>query len=480
MIQGENMQHCWTTASVCCLLAIFLPFSSTAQTTPFRRPQVHSPNGRPNLLPDTVTAIHIFHVLDGKGIQTVIPKHRLRSGSFAVDGYISGLVVFCEDEITVTAEGRRFSRLFKNPDGSFSAKFFGRLEPGAFPGRVMEYPYFETSDAELPERPDEAVLQDGYSLVPKVTGDAVSPRRMLQLALETDDQRWETTIQQNGFEKTLLDGKRLDAPPRALYVGTRLKRLQSEIPDFDQRLHAIRQGIAGVEQRLGRRLVSEVVLLDYAAIHNAITCENSDEIWFYIEAFREEPVPELETIAAHEAIHKYVDQMGFTRSSALRKWFSNVKGHDPLSRERFLLLTQGIMPADAEASESENRLFFAFIDERNFLKDRKGGHSRDNLDEFCTSFVHSLLHIHRLENNLKRRILLHDQTRYKLTDSEKKELLETYRKTLAVFKDVLRPQGGTDSAADHLVFADGAATAAQVQTHLNQRVTTAALTEDSE
>lgn len=480
MIQGGNMQYYWTTASVFCIFAILFPFTSTAQTTPFRRLNVHSPAGQPDLLLDTVTAIQIFHVLDGETLKTVIPKHRLPSGFFAVDGYISGLVVFCEDEMTVQAEGRRFSRLSKNRDGSFSAKYFGRLEPGAVPRRVSDNTYFETSEAGLSQRRDDAVLQAGYSLFPEVTGNAVSRGQMLQLALATDDHRREITIQQNGFEKILLDVKRLDDRPRAVYVGTRLERLKSEIPDFDQRLHAIQKGIAGVEQRLGRRLISEMVLLDYAAIHNAISCEKSDDIWFYIETFREEPVPELETIAAHEAIHKYVDQKGFTRSSALRNWFSDLKGLDLFSMERFLLLTQGILPADAETSESENSLFFAFIDERNFLEDRKGGHSRDNLDEFCTSFIHSLLHIHRLESNLKRRILLHDQTRPDLTGSEKKEMLNMFRKTLAVFNDVLRPQEGVELAADLLVFEDGMATAAQVQTHLNQRATTAALTENSE
>ncbi len=472
------MQPYWTTASVFCVLAILFPFVSTAQTIPFRRPHIQA--RQTGLLLDTVSAIHVFHVLDGESLRTVIPKDRLHTDSVTVDGYISGLVVFCENEITVQAEGRRFSRLTKNPDGGFSAKYFGRLEPGAVPPRVSDHTYFEPSKAGLSEEPDDEILQAGYSLFPKVTGDALSPRQILRLALETEDERREIAIHQRGFEKSALKMKNPDARPRAVYIGTRLARLRSEIPDFEARWAAIQKGISGVEQRLGRPLISDVVLLDYAAIHNAISCENSDDIWFYIETFREEPVPELETIAAHEAIHKYVDQRRLTRSDALRKWFSDLKGHDLFSMERFLLLTQGMLPADAEASDDENRLFFAFIDERNFLEDRKGGHSRDNLDEFCTSFIHSALHIHRLEGNLNRRILPQDDTRHQWTGSEKKALLKTFQGTLRVFRKVLNRRAIADSTPDQLVFANAMATAAQVQIQPDQGVTGAVLTRHRE
>ncbi|MFW5640218.1 MAG: hypothetical protein ACOC0H_03530 [Thermodesulfobacteriota bacterium] len=472
------MQHYWTTASVFCVLAILFPFVSTAQTSPFRRADIQA--RQTDLLLNTVTAIHVFHVLDGESLRTVIPKGRLHSDSFTVDGYISGLVVFCENEMTVQAEGRRFSRLNKNPDGSFSAKYYGRLDPGAVSARIGDYTYFETPNAGWSKKPDEEILQSGYSLFPKVTGDALSPRQILQLALETEDDRREITIHQKGFEKSALKMRNPDAGHRAVYIGTRLARLRNEIPDFEARWAAIQKGISGVEKQLGRHLISRVVLLDYAAIHNAISCENSDDIWFYIETFREEPVPELETIAAHEAIHKYVDQRQLTRSDALRKWFSDLKGYDLFSMERFLLLTQGMLPADAEASEAENSLFFAFIDERNFLEDRKGGHSRDNLDEFCTSFIHSVLHIHRLKGNLNRRILLHDDIRRELTDSEKKALLKTFRESLAIFNDMLRLREDADSAPDRSVFTAGMATAAQVHIHSHRRVTTAAIAEHSE
>ncbi len=460
MNQGGNMQHYWSTASVFCVLAILFPFVSTAQTSPFRRTDIQV--RQTDLLLNTITAIHVFHVLDGESLRTVIPKDRLHSDFFTVDGYISGIVVFCENEMTVQAEGRRFSRLSKNPDGSFSAKYFGRLDPGAVRARVGDHTYFETPNAGGSEKPD-AVLRAGYSLFPEITGDAVSPRQKLRLALETEADRWEITIHQKGFEKSLLNIKSPDARPRAVYIGTRLAHLRYEIPDFDARWAAIQKGISGVEGQVGRHLISRVVLLDYAAIHNAVTSQKSDDIWFYIETFREEPIPELETIAAHEAIHKYVDQRRLTRSSVLRKWFSDLKGHDLFSMERFLLLTQGMLPADADPSDTENSLFFAFIDERNFLEDRKGGHSRDNLDEFCTSFIHSVLHIHRLKGNLNRRILLHDDTCRELTGSEKKELLKTFQGTLTVFKEVLHLCADVDSAPDHLVFTNGMAIAAQVR-----------------
>ena len=152
----------------------------------------------------------------------MIPKDRLHSGSVTVAGYISGLVVFCDEDMTIQAEGRRFSRLKMNPDGSFSAKYFGRLGPGAVPTRVSEHTYFETSNSGISKTPEDEILHAGYSLFPEVTGDAVGSRPILRLALETAEDRREIAIHQKGFEKSALRIKHPDTYPQAVYIGTRL------------------------------------------------------------------------------------------------------------------------------------------------------------------------------------------------------------------------------------------------------------------
>ncbi|MFP4349116.1 MAG: hypothetical protein ACOCWY_03750 [Thermodesulfobacteriota bacterium] len=406
-----------------------------------------SPSGRG--LADRITAIRLYGVRNGEPIQKTIRKADIQhSRSFAFQGYASGIVVFCEEEMTVRLERERFPKILKKRDGGFAAKYFGDLIADMVPASIRDNNYFEGTRSEVPRETKKQFLKGGYSYFPKVTGNAVGRDNPIRINFEQGKEQFQVEIRQEGFQSgpILNDDHNGSDPRRFHYVGNRLDLLKSRIPDFDLRLAAIQRGIDRVESRLEPDLVSKVILLDYHGIRNAISCEDSDDVWFYIETFEQEPIGELETISAHETLHKYVDRRRLVRHPMVRKRFADLKGFDLISYERFLMVTQGIAPRHPHAADPENRLFFEFINERHFLEDRKGGHSGDNLDEFCTSFLHSLLYIERLEENLNRPIQIGDEAGRLLNGSERKRIVDAYAKTLAVFKKILEEEGrlGTD------------------------------------
>lgn len=221
------------------------------------------------------------------------------------------------------------------------------------------------------------------------------------------------------------------------YHGTRLAELEAQLPDFKQRLGAIGRGITFVEEAVGAALVSEVVILDYSAVENAVTRNDSDAVWFYIETFRGEPIDELETIAAHETLHKYIDRRRLIHSTRVRELFSHLKGFGLFSLERFLMVSQGIVSSEDETPDPAGETFFRFISEKHFIENRKGGHAGDNLDEFCTSFIHSVLYLHRLEENLSRPIRQSDGLDRFLSEAEQRDILDAYTRALEIFKDAI-------------------------------------------
>jgi len=91
--------------------------------------------------------------------------------------------------------------------------------------------------------------------------------------------------------------------------------------------------------------------------------------------------------------------------------------------------------------------YIDFINEKNFLAGSKGGHSQDNLDEFCTSMLHSLMFPELIRTNLHSPLEI-DNTRPSLylSNEEKMEILVFYRKMIKSFTTVI----GSDKSG-HLI-----------------------------
>ena len=381
-------------------------------------------------LREKVRMIKLYTVHDGKTMNRMIGPEELQSGrGIEVEGYVTGVLVLANSEMRARVDGQSMSNIKSNGDGTYSIKYFGKVaayEIGVTPFNT--YYQKRTGDHGSPG------FIEGYSLFPRVVGDAVSPNNTFQIFLESGDSDSSILIRQRGYSTLENPGRAAqptDSPMEFQYLGEKLsKHLQSA--DFEARLQAIAEGIRRVERVFRTDLVGRVKILDYEKVHNAVTCEEKNDIWFYINTFLGEPVAELKTIAEHETLHLLVDRMRFAKNSTIRELFADLKGYDTLSRDRLALITRGAVPADSN-DEPGSGDFFAFIDERNFIRGMKGGHSGQNVDEFCTSFLHSLMFIQNLKENLDRPLCLEEGETFYLKPKKRKAMLDAYVRTIRTF-----------------------------------------------
>lgn len=217
-------------------------------TGPFPGPG-ESPPGRD--LADRITAIRLYGVLDGEPIRKAIQPEDIRlGGTFRFQGYVSGIVVFCEEEMTVRLDRERFPKILKKRNGGFAAKYFGDLIADMIPSSIRNNTYFEGDGSDRRER-RKNFLKGAYSYFPKVTGNAVGRENPLRINFERGKDRFQVVVRQEGFQSgPISSGFEKNGRQGFHYVGTRLDLLKSRIPDLDLRLAAIQQGIDRVEKRL--------------------------------------------------------------------------------------------------------------------------------------------------------------------------------------------------------------------------------------
>lgn len=394
---------------------------------------------------EKVNLLALYVVENGKRRSILYKGADLRSGREPeVKGYVCGVVVLCNDEVEAGLEGRPMSRIRENDDGTLICKYFGPLQSAD-----SIFPYLEavnqkkTFGYESPEK-ESNYLFGGYSYFPKVMGSSVSGNDRFIVCLKKGKASARIFIRQQE-NRTIYKFRPGTAEEIIVqYQGTSLTGPLDGIRDLRQKLTVVFEGIRSVEDRFDAGLVTRVNLVDYGAIRNAVTCEGGREIWLYIKALREEPLAELKTMAAHETLHLLVDRMGFANDEDLLGYFADLKGFDLLSSARFVLMTRGVVAEKSENDGKENEIFFSFINERNFLEGMKGGHAHQNPDEFCASFLHSLMFIDRLADNLDRPLVLqghqHPHPRL-LTLQEKQDVLKAYTRTIGILSRSV-PMGG--------------------------------------
>ncbi|GAB4334442.1 MAG: hypothetical protein Kow0099_06480 [Candidatus Abyssubacteria bacterium] len=343
---------------------------------------------------EKIKAIQLYCVDDGKlSEQVYLPEDLAAGKNLEVDGHVFGVIILCDDDVAVRVDGKETSRIKKNRGGTLSVKHFGTLAPD------------DTVLANLRRSlgEDDEFLPGGFSSFSLVTGDSLSPLDTFDIDFQSEQETWKISIRHAGYRTFRSICTRPDEPSCDItfrYLGMRLEKLEVELPDLETRLLAIAEGIDVVESSLGEDLVANVNIVDFENIRNAVACDDARDIWFYIEALRNEPPRELRSMAAHEALHIYVERYGIARDSDVREFFADLKGYDALSHERFMVVASGETPSE-RAAPHENPIF-AFVNEQNFLEGAKGGHSQRSVDEFCVSLLHSLLFIDRLEENLNR------------------------------------------------------------------------------
>jgi hypothetical protein len=363
------------------------------------------------------------------------------SPEIRVDGYVAGIVAFTDAEQDIYVDSIRLRKVSRKKDGGLVFNHYGKANPE----EIFILESADNQDSANPEINryfrDDSV--SGYSFFPIIPGDAVSPDNRFSIDFVKHGNKFEVRVLQKGYvELPAKEAFPDNGACKIRYLGDRFDFLERQVPDFEERIDAIVEGIAEVEKAFEIRLVRKVNVVDCDGIHNALTRAGHDDIWFFVETFKNEPVYELKTIARHEVLHLLVDKYDFTKSTGIREIFADLKGYDALSFERFFLVTQG-KAKNRYAKSEKNHPLFAFVNEKNFLPGSKGGHSQDNLDEFCTSFLHSLMYSELIGPNLDRSLELNpDSPSIRLGTEEKREILDYYRRTIESFIGLIEPNGG--------------------------------------
>lgn len=417
---------------------------------------------------EKIDFIRLYFVDNGKVQNSVFTGKELAAGKpLRVDGYVCGVIALCKDEMDISIAGRRMNKIWKNADGTISIKNFGQV--GAKGPALVAY---DESTDEAPstnrtvDPKSEAFLAGGYSYFPKVAGDILSPDSEFDIVFAAGGKACRVAVSHEGAY-TVRAGSRSSkaesAYARFRYLGTRLDNLREQTADFELRLDAISKGIESVESAFSVELVDKVNIVDCESMRGAVASDGRSDIWIYLDAFLNESAEELTTIAAHEALHILVDKTRLTRDSEVRELFAYLRGYDAFSRERFSIVTSGLIPPGEPGQGLKSGVFFAFINEENFIEGMNGGHSHKSIEEFCVSFIHSLMFFDRFETNLERPMRLpgkSDEWRL-LTPVEREFIVENYLKAVDILIHAL-PTADKQLAQTGLLLRDSLDRAGQI------------------
>jgi hypothetical protein len=356
----------------------------------------------------SVAALDLYTIHHGGLKKLTLDADQIGRGGISVDGYVCGLVLFCNAAATAKVDGK---------------------------------PMVRTSE-------ENSLLGEGYSYFPDVKGNAISPNNEFRITVQSGSNVLDIPVQQKGYQ-TL-------APPRFEkdlkykiafhYLGSEPNVFESG--NFENRLRAVAQGIDAVQRTFGTSLVQNVNIIDYEAIQNAVMREGQSTVWFYTKVLRSEAAEELRVMAEHETLHLLVYKNGLTKNSQVRSLFADLKGFGTFSVERFLLLTKGVAASGRGEGMDREGMFFSFIDEKHFISGMHGGHSQENLDEFCTSFLHSLMYVDRFGNNLQSFLFPEsDGGPSRLSPADRNFILHTYSRTIEIFSKALTPPSVSSSSS---------------------------------
>ncbi|MFZ0134424.1 MAG: hypothetical protein WAK95_17940 [Desulfobacterales bacterium] len=427
----------WTAALIVLLLFLIGPlpvgFSAAA-----REVEPDCVDAQPDVThPPTILVL--FSINNGRTRKTFYSATDLRvDPEIRIDGYVAGIVVLSEADNDIYFDGKRMREVARQRDGSLSFNYFGRLDPE----KIFD---FDVPDRRNPNRFPAHVLDgafQGYSFFPKITGEPVSGTDRFKIDIPNEDGRLTVAVHQTGYRDLPQDNtpSTVNRPYRLRYIGDRLHDLDPGIRDNEARLRSIADGIAEVEKAFRVHLVQNIQFIDCDGIHNALTRAGYQDLWFFTEAFRNESISELKVIARHETLHLLVDRYDFTRVPAIREIFRDLKrGEVFTADDSSYSLSKAFDRRNQVLTSGPD--FFSFINEKNFFRGSKGGHAHDNLNEFCTSFLHSLLYPEKIGENLDLPAAINgNQAPSILSADEKKEILALYSRLIAAFSESIDRQ----------------------------------------
>jgi hypothetical protein len=361
-----------------------------------------------------IEAIGLHEVVDGRKQESIIAIDQLaQAHPLTTQGYISQITFYCiEEGVSATLEG-------ESPSAAQRLKV------------TKKKPF-------VWEKTEDRQIKKNYQLAiaPKIAGDCLSVKDELTVSVSTPQgEALDLTIRQRSyrpvFEAPVDRGQRTQ-PLVFRFLGSGTEQFQSEAAQ--ERFMALTEGIRKIEQAFGQELVQNVNIIDLKGHNNALSLEGKNEFWIYADTFWGYGADELRSAAAHETMHIYVDTGEFTGKPAIRKLYADLMGFGPESKERTTLLVTGHLPRGYASPKKPLAPFWGFINERHFIEGMSGGHSSDNIDEFCTSFLHSLLYIDRLETNLQKSIVIAaKKPPLVMGPADRSRLLQNYRQAVEIF-----------------------------------------------
>ena len=416
------LSRIWPIGLVLCALLTSNVYGAQYQTDSIRGAAVSDPAKAPVF--QDVAVMWLYVVKDGKITKLSYNAEKLsKTPVLSVDGYVNGVVLLSTDPLDIAVNNKPMNPIDSNKEGYFDLKYFGYLNSDDF------WSTFLSVDA---ERNIKGKIKGRYSSFPKVPGDMLCR-----------DSEFRISFQENGFKHfiSVRQDSRIKLPvygtadnvdgPELYYLGDNLNSFR-QTPDFNRRLEALLSGIQSIEKVMSGKIVEQVHIIDYEGPHNAYTCAGQNEIWLYSGIFRDERVDELRIIAQHETMHIVSDRLELSKSSRMRELFAELLGYDIFSRDRFFVMATGRPPGGKpmRGASPNSALLFDFINEINFIRGMNGGHSKDNLDEFCASFLHTLVYIDRFDQMLKQPVKLSDGSIKRISTDDRNKLQADYEKVL--------------------------------------------------
>jgi len=121
-------------------------------------------------LVERVRMIKLYTVQDGKSLNRILGPADLQGrDTIEVDGYVTGILILANVEMNIKVDGQNMSKIRKNGDGTYSIKYFGKVGSTEI-GMAPSNSYYQKGFRETAQS-----FVEGYSLFPRVVGDAVSP-----------------------------------------------------------------------------------------------------------------------------------------------------------------------------------------------------------------------------------------------------------------------------------------------------------------
>jgi hypothetical protein len=385
--------------------------------------------------------LRIYRVYNGKMTTRTFDRDSLEAAeSISIPGYVSGIVAVGKPGLSIRVAGKQMTPVQPDADGKFSLGYYGIISPAQLTKtKNNNFSLNVTNAAMLPgkdySRPSKPTV---YTFLPLVPADTITDNTEFLLEISSDQSPPHRLPVFHGGA-TDRNVQRSEGTYNFQYIGFEKNDLPRIVNDTEKRLQAISEGVAAVESYFQTDLVKAVNIINYDDIYNAVTYLDHEEIWFYINTFKDEPIDELKVIAQHEALHILVDKLGLTANKEIREMFAELKGFHEFSMERYQLMSHGNFPSSARLKKGEEGDFFEFISERNYLDGMKGGHPQGNLDEFCTSFLHTLMYPERFETNL-----MEGGGSLRIIDSQTREnILDRYISLLKIVRNEMKDDGAS-------------------------------------